>query len=236
MHFTPDATDLPTSTLHVRAWLLSCRSLHLGIEHMMLRHLALVASDVGATTLGFHWRRSERNEPAAAFLFSMPGVKFIPVCSTQELGLEALTNRWASQQNDRNTTPQTVHLSVKSAGLCSCSAEMLTDAAAIARIAEEYVHTCIAGGIELTVAGFPPTSAMVRVPSSMRRELVRRLSAAVAKARLGAFAVGSTRAQAKLIIRGHIGAGPRTTAPASKSQYRAMPPCDTLNCKMPTRF
>ncbi|KAL3904577.1 MAG: hypothetical protein SGPRY_011234 [Prymnesium sp.] len=49
--------------LHVRSWLLSCRSLHIGIEFMMLRHLAGLAQARGAGWLAVHWRRSERNEP-----------------------------------------------------------------------------------------------------------------------------------------------------------------------------
>jgi hypothetical protein len=32
----------------VRCWMLSCRSLHLGIEHLMIRHLARVAAARGA--------------------------------------------------------------------------------------------------------------------------------------------------------------------------------------------
>ena len=35
--------------------MLSCRSLHLGIEHLMIRHLARVAAARGARTLAFHW-------------------------------------------------------------------------------------------------------------------------------------------------------------------------------------
>lgn len=71
----------PILALHVRCWLLSCRSLHLGIEHMMLRHTARLASDCGASHLAVHWVRAERNEPAAAFLFSLQGVGFqVRVC------------------------------------------------------------------------------------------------------------------------------------------------------------
>jgi len=66
--------DGAASVLHVRCWLLSCRSLHLGIEHQMLQHVGRAAADAGATEIAIHWRRAERNEPAAAFLFSLPGV------------------------------------------------------------------------------------------------------------------------------------------------------------------
>ena len=84
------AEDQVTAVLHVRCWLLSCRSLHLGIEHIMLRRAAALASDVGATHLGVHWRKAERNEPAAAFLFSLPGVTFEPVADADALGLQPL--------------------------------------------------------------------------------------------------------------------------------------------------
>lgn len=81
--------DESDAVLHVHCWLLSCRSLHLGIEHIMLRHLAALATTRGATHLGIHWRRSERNEPAAAFLFSMSGVRFRPVAVLPHAHLHA---------------------------------------------------------------------------------------------------------------------------------------------------
>ena len=55
----------------------------------MLRHLAALATARGASTLAVHWRKSERNEPAAAFFFSLQGVWFVP-CAPDELGLEAI--------------------------------------------------------------------------------------------------------------------------------------------------
>jgi len=77
---------LPRDTIHVRAWCLSCRSLHLGIEFAMLRHVAEIARAAGATKLAIHWVRAERNEPAAAFLFSVPGARFV-TASSEVLGL-----------------------------------------------------------------------------------------------------------------------------------------------------
>eukprot|EP00929_Paragymnodinium_shiwhaense_P120526 TRINITY_DN92488_c0_g1_i1.p1 TRINITY_DN92488_c0_g1~~TRINITY_DN92488_c0_g1_i1.p1 ORF type:complete len:927 (+),score=122.59 TRINITY_DN92488_c0_g1_i1:109-2889(+) len=68
---------------HVRVWLLSCRTLHLGIEYRMLQQLAANARDCGCAWLAFDWVRAERNEPAAAFLFSLPGVVFFD-CSVCE--------------------------------------------------------------------------------------------------------------------------------------------------------
>ena len=67
------------AVLHVRCWLLSCRSLHLGIEHRMLRHLATIAHDASATHLGIHWIKGSRNEAAATFFASLPGVVFAPM-------------------------------------------------------------------------------------------------------------------------------------------------------------
>ena len=40
----PDAAPDAATLLHVRCWMLSCRSLHLGIEHRMMRHLAALAA------------------------------------------------------------------------------------------------------------------------------------------------------------------------------------------------
>ena len=76
--------------LHVRCWLLSCRSLHLGIEHRMLRHLAAIAKEAGATQLGVHWIKGERNEAAAAFFAALPGVEFVPMQDRGSLGLAPL--------------------------------------------------------------------------------------------------------------------------------------------------
>ena len=79
-----------SSILHVRAWLLSCRSLYLGIEHSMLRHLAVVAQSRGLTHLGVHWQRAERNEHAAAFFSALPGVIFVPMDDSSGLGLGSI--------------------------------------------------------------------------------------------------------------------------------------------------
>lgn len=57
------------SSMRCVGWLLSCRTLHLGIEYRMLWHVAALAAERGATWLAFDWIRAERNEPAAAFFF-----------------------------------------------------------------------------------------------------------------------------------------------------------------------
>lgn len=68
----------PGGFLHLRVWLLSCRALHLGIEYHMLRHVASMAVERDVQWLAFDWVLAERNEPAAAFLFSLPGGRFLP--------------------------------------------------------------------------------------------------------------------------------------------------------------
>lgn len=90
----------PRDTLHVRAWLLSCRSLHIGIEFAMLRRAAEVARAAGACRLAVHWVRAERNEPAAAFLFSVPGARFV-AATPDVLGLPA-TDSHAPVVDSRN--------------------------------------------------------------------------------------------------------------------------------------
>ena len=72
---------LPLVTLHPSA----CKS-------SPRRHLP-----TGARTLAFHWRRSERNEPAAAFLFSLPGVGFVSAADPEQLGMAALETALAKQ-------------------------------------------------------------------------------------------------------------------------------------------
>lgn len=59
------------AALHVRGWLLSCRTLHVGIEHAMLARVCELARRAGASHLAFDWEAAPRNEPAAAFLWAM---------------------------------------------------------------------------------------------------------------------------------------------------------------------
>jgi FkbH-like protein len=50
-------------------FLISCRILHRGVEHSLLRHAAAIAASRGADMLAIPWAPSDRNEPAARFLF-----------------------------------------------------------------------------------------------------------------------------------------------------------------------
>jgi FkbH-like protein len=64
-------------TLEVDAFLLSCRSLHLGVEHAMMRHLAAIAVERECTTIRLQWRPSERNDAACHFFARIPGAQFV---------------------------------------------------------------------------------------------------------------------------------------------------------------
>ena len=65
--------------LLVDRFALSCRSMHLGVEHAMIRHLAKEALDLGCTDgIALRWTTSERNRPMYMFLKSI-GAEFIAV-------------------------------------------------------------------------------------------------------------------------------------------------------------
>lgn len=63
--------------LDVETFLLSCRSLHLGVEHAMMRHLASLAIERGLPTIRIRWRPSERNDAACHFFSRIPGARFV---------------------------------------------------------------------------------------------------------------------------------------------------------------
>ncbi len=74
--------------LEILTFVLSCRSLHLGVEHAMLRQLAAIATERGATTLRFRWRPSERNDAAAHFFTGIPEALFIDSTESKPPTLE----------------------------------------------------------------------------------------------------------------------------------------------------
>eukprot|EP00035_Acanthoeca_spectabilis_P033308 m.22916 g.22916 ORF g.22916 m.22916 type:complete len:918 (+) comp5885_c0_seq1:93-2846(+) len=73
-------TDAATEkALDVETFLLSCRSLHLGVEHAMMRHLASLATDRGLDVIRIQWQPSERNDAACHFFSRIPGATFVEV-------------------------------------------------------------------------------------------------------------------------------------------------------------
>ena len=63
----------------VDGFMLSCRALHIGVEHAMMRHLAREAQARHAHLVAFAWQPAPRNEPARAFLFSLRGARYVGV-------------------------------------------------------------------------------------------------------------------------------------------------------------
>lgn len=198
--------------LHVRGWLLSCRSLHLGIEHAMMHRLAAEACARGATHLGVHWRRAERNEHAAAFLFSMPGATFLPLPlplpphGGGTLGLEPLEQILPLQPPTPSTAPQpsqpptSQSTALPSDGTASLDVEM-----DVAAAAEAAVRSAIDAGRRPTLASLPAAAELDTLQHAERRKLTRKLTALVSRARLGELSSGSTRAEAARVLRGRIG-------------------------------
>ena len=174
---------------------------------MMMRHAAGVAAERGATHLGVHWRKADRNEPAAAFLFSLPGVRFAPAeteAGVAALGLGAL---------DR----ETLEAGAEEAGggeavpplpppvLARPAAVDLEDAAAVEGAVELAVASAVDAGRRPTLVDLPPLSALECVPAAARRQLMRRLKSRVAKARGGELARPAARLEVGLLLRGRVG-------------------------------
>lgn len=201
------ASASPGSMLLVRCWLLSCRSLHLGIEHIMLRHVAAIATDKGATHIGVHWQRAERNEPAAAFLFSLGGVRFVTVDDAGSLGLQPLEEaayakaagsaQGAVPASDPGLTP--VPPTQDAAGT------NLANVLEAAPAAELAVRHAIESGCHLSLTSLPPPEAFACMVAGARKKLVRRLASLIAKARHGELSSATTRAEAGRLIRGRVG-------------------------------
>lgn len=61
------------TTLWVDTFLLSCRVLGRGVEHSMLRELAMLGGHLGCTTVAIPYIRTAKNEPARAFADQVMG-------------------------------------------------------------------------------------------------------------------------------------------------------------------
>ncbi|KAL1520567.1 hypothetical protein AB1Y20_022143 [Prymnesium parvum] len=192
--------------LHVRGWLLSCRSLHIGIEFMMLRHLASVAKARGADWLAVHWRRSERNEPAAAFFFSLPGVRFEP-CDESLVGLRPLDSASEAcvEPNAAGSAPKGSPPLERQATPPEAEARTPRSAEQALAAAEAAVVHAIEHGVAPPLRDLPTSAELESIDRPTRRKLCHKLEALASKAREGAFARPRARQQLKLHIRGRIG-------------------------------
>ena len=217
----PDVLDITSGdtasadaccVLHVRNWLLSCRSLHLGIEHMMLRHAAAVAAERGATHLGVHWVRAERNEPAAAFLFSLPGVAFVPVADATRLGLQPLERAVMIDGDDELSDASTLGKpaatestdAIANPSPITLPADATPDEAVAAL--ESSFRSAMEAGRAPRLSELPAADELSSLlPATERKLLVRRLLATAARARVGELTSSSKRAELSLLIRGRIG-------------------------------
>ena len=64
--------NCPTPVFWVEIFLLSCRALQRGVEHLMLQHIAQYAKQDGCNQMYIQWRETERNNPSKLFLQSIP--------------------------------------------------------------------------------------------------------------------------------------------------------------------
>lgn len=150
--------------LHLLAWLLSCRALHLGIEYHMLRHAASIAAEQGAAWLAFDWVRAERNEPAAAFLFSLEGACFLP-CRIDSICPSETVN------NSERGLPRDCMISVSTNNDSSSTETGLEVECALIAL----LNQLIAEKRALRLLDLPSEHAMSLLPQGARRELCKRL-------------------------------------------------------------
>lgn len=67
-----DTESIPI--LGVTAFLMSCRTLHRGVEQALMRKLGREAEKKGAKYVRLNWSPSDRNEPARLFLWNIPSI------------------------------------------------------------------------------------------------------------------------------------------------------------------
>jgi len=83
-----EGDDALSRSLIVEAFLLSCRSLHLGIEHAMMRHLGALCQESNLEQIALKWTSAPRNDPALMFWKSIEGTEFLK----REEGIQEFLN------------------------------------------------------------------------------------------------------------------------------------------------
>jgi len=206
-----EAVENPSDTLHVRAWSLSCRSLHLGIEFAMLRRVAAAAREAGATKLAVHWVRAERNEPCAAFLFSVPGARFVPA-PPEELGLP-LQGRGPRVDSRNGWVPSGQHeedhqarASAEAASASSAAAALVGAGAAAASAGVVASVDCVcAAGARLETRALPSQRSLAALSRAERSALARWAAGRLSRERRGSLSLAAGRSASGLVARGWIG-------------------------------
>ena len=155
----------------------------------------------------------------------MEGVSFAPVDDADELGLHALVSALEAEETcatpaaqpdaaatatdvaaaDAASSPTATSTATTAADDAEAAAAPSATDAEAAAAAERAVLVAVTTGARLAAEQLPSAAAMSHVPSAARRLLCRRLCAAVAKARGGAFASAKARAEAALLLRGVVG-------------------------------
>ena len=202
--------------LHVPCWILSCRSLHLGIEHSMLRHAAHAAKEAGAKWLAIHWEHTDRNEPAAAFLFSLAGVKFVDACSGI-LGLKVPTEiakREAATKASIEASLITAFQALKAAVAQAVASGLDESASTEVKIRtvveticsfetkQEVPHNFVA---EVLSCSLPNIDDCLRLEQAQKRLLTRWASRLLGASRAPLLARSLDRTAAVHVIRGRVG-------------------------------
>ena len=73
----------------VESFLVSCRSLHLGVEHAMMQQLAVLAKERRAEEIRIRWKPTERNDAACHFFTGIPGATFVETAGEQARGSDS---------------------------------------------------------------------------------------------------------------------------------------------------
>ncbi|CAK0837364.1 unnamed protein product [Prorocentrum cordatum] len=197
---------------------------NLGIEFTMLRHVAEAARAAGASKLAVHWVRAERNEPAAAFLFSAPGARFVPA-DPGRLGLR-LGDRHAGSSSEPARAPphelgagaprrsdaeqaaarEAARAAAAAAASAAAGQEGAAAAAAAAAAAlEASVNALCDAGAEVDIESLPPQTSLAALPAPERRRLASWACGRVSRARRGALCAAAARAAGVAVLRGWVG-------------------------------
>ena len=75
------SVPIEVKAMWMHIFVLSCRVLHRGVEHAMLRQAAETATGCGASHVVVEWRPSDRNQVAQAFFFQLDGWFIVSGCA-----------------------------------------------------------------------------------------------------------------------------------------------------------
>jgi len=133
--------QLQELSLHVRAFMLSCRALGRGVEHRMLAHVAELAKQAGKTAVSIEFERGPRNQPAHEFL-SQVSAQLLgkPLSAAETASLEIPVERLRSLEYFASDAPAPVSTSAPQPAAAGKPAARLPDYQRIAKQLNSAAH------------------------------------------------------------------------------------------------